>query len=121
MTGRVAPRFFRSMIAALALSASAGVLAQPLPTASPDSVGMSAERLERITATFTKEIEDKKLPGAVVMVARHGSWCTPSPSAASTTRPAQHAGRLDLPHLLDDQAAGVHGPHDAGGGRTRCS
>ena len=72
MTGRVAPRFFRSMIAALALSSSAGVLAQPLPTASPESVGMSPERLERITATFTKEIDDKKLPGAVVMVARHG-------------------------------------------------
>ena len=72
MTGRVAPRFVRSMIASLALSSSAGVLAQALPTASPESVGMSPERLERITATFTKEINDKKLPGAVVMVARHG-------------------------------------------------
>jgi len=72
MTGRVAPRFVRSMIASLALSSSAGMLAQPLPTASPESVGMSPERLERITATFTREINDKKLPGAVVMVARHG-------------------------------------------------
>jgi CubicO group peptidase (beta-lactamase class C family) len=46
--------------------------AQPLPTAAPESVGMSPERLERITAALTKEIDDKKLPGAVVMVARQG-------------------------------------------------
>ena len=39
---------------------------------SPVSAGMSAKRLDRITATFKKEVADKKLPGAVIMVARKG-------------------------------------------------
>ncbi|MFX6330711.1 serine hydrolase domain-containing protein, partial [Acinetobacter baumannii] len=33
---------------------------------------MSTQRLAKITSTFNKEIADKKLPGAVVMVARKG-------------------------------------------------
>ena len=52
--------------------ATTQALAQPLPTARPESVGMSAERLDKITSVFQKEVADKKLPGAVVMVARKG-------------------------------------------------
>jgi len=33
---------------------------------------MSAARLARLTSVFAKEIEDKKLPGAVMLVARKG-------------------------------------------------
>ena len=65
-------RLIRSVMTVTALSAAAGALAQPLPVAAPDSVGMSAERLERLTAALTKEVDDKKLPGAVVMIARQG-------------------------------------------------
>ena len=52
--------------------ATAPALAQPLPTARPETVGMSSERLDKITTVFQKEVADKKLPGAVVMVARKG-------------------------------------------------
>src|SRR6516225_3360862 len=45
---------------------------QPLAAAAPEQVGMSGERLGRITAMLKKEIVDGKLPGAVVMVARKG-------------------------------------------------
>ncbi len=45
---------------------------QPLTTASPEQVGMSLERLGRISSVLKKEIADGKLPGAVVMVARKG-------------------------------------------------
>jgi len=45
---------------------------QPIATANPEQVGMSVERLGRITTTLKKEIADGKLPGAVVMVARKG-------------------------------------------------
>jgi len=45
---------------------------QPLATATPEQVGMSVERLGRITTMLKKEIVDGKLPGAVVMVARKG-------------------------------------------------
>ena len=44
----------------------------PLAVAPPESAGMSAARLARLTALFKKEIEDKKLPGAVMLVARKG-------------------------------------------------
>src|SRR5262245_15832588 len=45
---------------------------QPLANAAPEQVGMSGERLARISTTLKKEIADGRLPGAVVMVARKG-------------------------------------------------
>jgi CubicO group peptidase (beta-lactamase class C family) len=60
---------------AAVLAATAPVWArelQPLVTATPEQVGMSAERLGRITTMLKKEIADGKLPGAVVIVARKG-------------------------------------------------
>lgn len=56
-----------SLLTCLGLS-----FAQALPTANPESVGMSGERLEKITSALNQEVADKKLPGAVVMVARKG-------------------------------------------------
>jgi CubicO group peptidase (beta-lactamase class C family) len=59
--------------AAATLTVMSGVvMAQALPRANPESVGMSSERLKKITAVMQQEIADKKLPGAVVMVARKG-------------------------------------------------
>ena len=62
----------RPLALAVALAATPFTFAQPLPTATPESVGMSAERLQKLTNVFKQEIDDKKLPGAVVMVARKG-------------------------------------------------
>jgi len=45
---------------------------QPLAVAAPEQVGMSGERLARITTMLKKEIAEGKLPGAVVLVARKG-------------------------------------------------
>jgi CubicO group peptidase (beta-lactamase class C family) len=64
-------------IAALAFAVTcifpAAVLhAQGLPTAAPESVGMSAERLKNIAGAFQKEIDRGNMPGVVVMVARKG-------------------------------------------------
>ncbi len=41
--------------------------------AAPDAVGLSAERLERISATAQKFIDEERLAGAVTVVARHGT------------------------------------------------
>jgi CubicO group peptidase (beta-lactamase class C family) len=60
------------MTAVFTLAAVSAAMAQPLPTANPASVGMSAERLEKITSVLSQDVADKKLPGAVVMVARKG-------------------------------------------------
>jgi CubicO group peptidase (beta-lactamase class C family) len=46
--------------------------AQAIPLAAPESVGMSSARLERLTAAFAKEIDNKQLPGVSIMVARKG-------------------------------------------------
>jgi CubicO group peptidase (beta-lactamase class C family) len=44
----------------------------PLPTAKPEEVGLSSERLSRIHATLQSYIDDNKLAGAVTLVARKG-------------------------------------------------
>ena len=41
-------------------------------TANASDAGMSAQRLESLTVAFNKEIADKALPGAVILVARKG-------------------------------------------------
>jgi len=47
-------------------------LAQPLPKAKPEELGFSSKRLSRIDAVVKKAIDEKKIPGAVVLVARKG-------------------------------------------------
>lgn len=46
------------------------VYAQTLSTATPEQAGFSAERLAKITQVFKQEVEQGKLPGAVMMIAR---------------------------------------------------
>ena len=46
--------------------------AQEVPTAKPESVGLSSERLERITTKVQQTIDEKRIAGAVTLVARHG-------------------------------------------------
>ena len=63
----------RAFVLGLALLLHAQVLvAQGLPTARPEDVGMSSERLARLTAVMRDYIEDERLPGAVVLIARNG-------------------------------------------------
>ncbi len=64
-------------IVALALSMSLTADARspainPLTKGTAEQVGMSSARLAKIKQALNKEIADKKLPGAVVMVARRG-------------------------------------------------
>jgi CubicO group peptidase (beta-lactamase class C family) len=46
--------------------------AQGLPTAKPEEVGLSSDRLERVGRALRGEIEAGKIPGAVALVARKG-------------------------------------------------
>ncbi len=46
--------------------------AAPLPEATPESMGMSSERLERLTQIMQKAVDKGDLPGVVVMLARGG-------------------------------------------------
>src|SRR4026207_2431961 len=63
----------------LALSAlSLGLLlsleasADPLPTTPPESVGLSTKRLPAIAATLTADIAKGTIPGAILVISRHG-------------------------------------------------
>lgn len=62
-------------LAVTAMSAavfSSSVRSQGLPTATPESVGMSAAKLKHISEAFQQQIDKGNLPGVVVMVARKG-------------------------------------------------
>src|SRR5262252_261839 len=48
------------------------IAAHALPTATPEQVGLSRERLARIPPALSRQIESKNFPGAVVLVARRG-------------------------------------------------
>lgn len=54
------------------LATSLPAQAQPLPTASPERVGLSTERPRRIDEFFAGEMERNRVPGAVVAIARQG-------------------------------------------------
>ena len=42
--------------------------AKPLPEVEPERVGISSERLDRITKAFETRIEEKSLPGVVFVL-----------------------------------------------------
>jgi CubicO group peptidase (beta-lactamase class C family) len=51
---------------------SVNAAAEPLPTAAPESVGLSSERLSRITDVLRSDVAKGTIPGAVLLVSRHG-------------------------------------------------
>ena len=99
----------------VALARAAPVGAQPLPTARPEDVGMSSQRLERIGTAFHKDIDQGKLPGVVIMIARKGKLVYSEAfgfqdKAAGTPMPKDAIFRV-----LDDQAVRRGGRRDADG------
>src|SRR5579862_6378894 len=56
---------------AYVLVLAAAAVAQDLPSAKPDEVGFSPERLNRIGTVVQQSIDDKQIAGAVTMVVRH--------------------------------------------------
>jgi len=44
----------------------------PLPTARPAEIGLSEAGLRRLSAAFSREIDSKRLPGVVALLARRG-------------------------------------------------
>ena len=68
MKSRVVSLYVLMVVVVLAPLASA----QGLPKASPGSVGLSQDRLDRITAVMQGHVDDGRLAGAVALVARKG-------------------------------------------------
>src|SRR3954447_15800784 len=72
--GRIAMRVQKSLFVSIAflLAFSASTAAQDLPTAKPADVGLSAERLERITQWLRDDSARCTIRGGVVMGVRNG-------------------------------------------------
>ena len=68
---RLSSLFLISCLAIFSLPAD--VSDQQLPVARPEAVGLSSERLNRIAAAVQKSIDEKRIAGAVTLVARRGS------------------------------------------------
>ena len=47
-------------------------LAAAAPIATPEAVGLSSQRLERIAGAIQKSVDDGRIAGGVSLVARHG-------------------------------------------------
>src|SRR4029453_5531066 len=72
----------RTRLAALALALLYGLLLAPLaqaqapspglPAVNPGGVGLSGERLGQLSAALKNDIEKGLIPGATLLVARHG-------------------------------------------------
>src|SRR5260221_7935999 len=59
-------------ISIIVFSVSTAFAADPLPRATPESVGMSSTRLARIGTSLKADVDQGRIPGAVVAVARKG-------------------------------------------------
>ena len=67
---RLLRRVFAVSLTVLAMSPAH---AAPLPRAAkPEDVGLSSQRLQRLTEAFTADVNAEKIPGAVILVARRG-------------------------------------------------
>src|SRR4029453_17321465 len=88
----MAPHLRLTIIIALLLARS--VSAQ-LPASPAATQGISAERLAHIDAAIQTSIEKKELPGAVVLVARHGKIVWRKAYGARAVEPQREPMTLD--------------------------
>ena len=63
---------FAALVAVVFVLVPQLLLAQGLTRATPEDVGLSSERLERLTAALQGYVDEGRLPGAVALVARRG-------------------------------------------------
>jgi CubicO group peptidase (beta-lactamase class C family) len=68
---RIAP-VLSGFLVLISLFLVAPAAAQDLPSAKPETVGLSSERLERISTAVQQSINDKRIAGAVTLVVRRG-------------------------------------------------
>ena len=60
------------LIALIGIASSSAAWAQELPRAAPEEVGLAAARLDRIRRVVAQNVDEGKVAGAVLLVARHG-------------------------------------------------
>src|SRR4051794_6597320 len=58
--------------AVLVIAFAWAAAAAELPSAKPETLGFSPERLEKLTQRMRLDVEKRVIPGAVLLIARHG-------------------------------------------------
>lgn len=61
-----------ALLCLLLLAPAARGFTAPLPEAKPEDVGLSSQRLERVSALIQQAVDSGEIPGAVMMIARKG-------------------------------------------------
>ena len=85
---------------ALSLLLTSVAAAQPLPRAdSPEAVGLSSERLQRLPDAFAADVKDGSIPGAVVLVLRHEKVAYAATRAIASR---DHRAGSDASHFRHD-------------------
>ena len=69
---RVRSRILTAAVLCVALASAPSGYAQTLQRARPEAVGLSSERLKRLSEALNWYVKDGRLPGGVVLVARRG-------------------------------------------------
>ena len=64
--------FYLLALSLIVLTSVPSVQAAELELGRPEDVGMSSEKLARITPMLQEFVDQKKVPGAIAIVARHG-------------------------------------------------
>ncbi|RZM07613.1 MAG: class A beta-lactamase-related serine hydrolase, partial [Sphingomonas sp.] len=62
----------RLLLAGVFASLSSLAMAADLPRAAPASIGLDPHQLDAITAKIEHDVTDRVIPGAVLMILRHG-------------------------------------------------
>jgi CubicO group peptidase (beta-lactamase class C family) len=66
------PQTATFVLALLMTAGSAGITSKDLPAAKPEDVGLSSERLARMTRAIHEYVDAGRTPGVVTLIARHG-------------------------------------------------
>ncbi|MDY7574562.1 serine hydrolase domain-containing protein [Actimicrobium sp. CCI2.3] len=87
-------QLLRSAVGLLLVAATGMAIGQGLPTARPEEVGMSSVRLAALKTGLQAEVDNGKIPGAIVMIVRNGKLAY-SETIGFQDKPAGKALRQD--------------------------
>jgi uncharacterized protein YbbC (DUF1343 family)/CubicO group peptidase (beta-lactamase class C family) len=89
------PLRFRIFVGLAILTFAHQAISIQLPASAPAAVGMSAERLVRMDQVIQASIAKKELPGAVVLIARHGRVAWRKAYGSRAVEPQRETMTLD--------------------------
>ncbi len=65
-------QMYRAVFPLVFLTICVSAWGQGIPVVEPESIGLSSERLERLTRVMQEHVDEKRIPGAVCLIARKG-------------------------------------------------